>query len=43
MMLNFANKFEMIKKDEALIGRDKPLYLPQKHHFNGNEIQPPWP
>ena len=32
-----------IDPQDALPGRDTPVRVPERHHVNGNPLQPPWP
>jgi len=39
----FSRKSEMVRESDALPGRSAPLRVPERHHVNGERIQPPFP
>jgi peptide-methionine (S)-S-oxide reductase len=42
-MFMFRKKTEMPTADQVLPGRDTPMAVADRHHVNGNPIQPPFP
>jgi peptide-methionine (S)-S-oxide reductase len=42
-MYFFRKKTQLPTQDEALPGRDEPMPVTNRHHVNGNPIQPPFP
>jgi peptide-methionine (S)-S-oxide reductase len=38
----FNRKTEMVREADALAGRATPLRVPERHHVNGERIQPPF-
>ncbi|MCU0757974.1 MAG: peptide-methionine (S)-S-oxide reductase MsrA [Steroidobacteraceae bacterium] len=38
----FSRKSEMVREADALPGRPTPLRVPERHHVNGERIQPPF-
>jgi peptide-methionine (S)-S-oxide reductase len=42
-MFMFRKKSEMPSADQAMPGRDAPMPVSNRHHVNGNPIQPPFP
>jgi peptide-methionine (S)-S-oxide reductase len=38
-----SKKLSMPSKTEALPGRSEAMPVPERHHVNGNRLQPPWP
>jgi peptide-methionine (S)-S-oxide reductase len=42
-MYFFRKKTQLPSQDEALPGRDEPMPVTNRHHVNGNPIQPPFP
>ena len=38
-----SKKTQMVASDEALPGRDQPMWTPRPHHVNGASITPPFP
>ena len=38
----FSRKTEMVREADALPGRPTPLRVPERHHVNGERIQPPF-
>jgi peptide-methionine (S)-S-oxide reductase len=38
----FTRKTEMVRDTDALPGRSQPLRVPERHHVNGERIQPPF-
>ena len=42
-MFLFRKKTEMPAPQDALAGRDTPMPVPERHHVNGNPLQPPFP
>jgi peptide-methionine (S)-S-oxide reductase len=38
----FSRKTEMVREADALPGRATPLRVPERHHVNGERIQPPF-
>ena len=38
----FSRKTEMVRESDALPGRSPPLRVPERHHVNGERIQPPF-
>lgn len=38
----FTRKTEMVRESDALPGRSLPLRVPERHHVNGERIQPPF-
>ena len=39
----FSRKSEIVRESDALPGRSAPLRVPERHHVNGERIQPPFP
>jgi len=42
-MFLFTNKSEMVTPENALIGRETPMQVPERHDVLGTPLQPPFP
>lgn len=42
-LFSHGTKTQMVAADEALLGRDQPLLVPEQHFVNGHRLVPPFP